>query len=112
MQPSKHHDVGRDLRAGVLFESVIRQADCAQQFRARGEQFAQRRIEFVHRAARRDEHHQAAGADFFQSRRKEIIVDGKLVAVPARVVDGVIAKRNIGNGEVIKSIGDFGLLYL
>ena len=109
-QLAKHHDVGRDLRAGVLFESVIRQTDCAQQLRARGEQFAQRRIEFVHRAARRDEHHQTAGADFFQSRREEIIVDGKLVIVPARVVDGVIAKRDIGNGEVVKSIGEFGLL--
>ncbi len=108
-QLAKHHDVGRDLRAGVLLESVIRQTDCAQQFRARGKQFAQRRIEFVHRAARRDEHHQTAGADFFQSRREEIIVDGKFVTVPARVVDGVIAKRDVGNGEVVKSIGEFGL---
>ena len=110
VQLAKHHDVGRDFRAGVLFESVIRQTNRPKQFRARGKQFAQRRIEFVHRAARRDEHQQAARTHLFQSRREEIIVDGKLVVVPARVVDGVIAKRNIGNGEVVKSIGEFGLL--
>ncbi len=49
-QLAEHHDVGGDLRAGVLFEGVIRQTDCTQQLRSRGEQFAQRRIEFVHRA--------------------------------------------------------------
>ena len=109
-QLAEHHDVGRDLRAGVLFESVIRQTDCAEQLRARGEQFAQRGIEFVHRAARRDEHHQTAGPHFFQRRREKIIMDGKFVIVETRVVNGVIAKWDIGNGEVVKSIGEFGLL--
>ena len=35
-------------------------------------------------------------------------MDGKFEFVPARVVDGVIAERHIGNGEVERFIGEFG----
>jgi hypothetical protein len=70
-QLAKHHDVGRDFRAGVLFESVVRQTDRAEQLGARGEHFTQRGIELVHRAARRDEHQQTAGRTFSSAAAKK-----------------------------------------
>ncbi len=36
-------------------------------------------------------------------------MDGKFVIVETRVVNRVITERHIGNSEVVKSIGEFGL---
>ena len=46
----------------------------------------------------------------FHRSGKEIVVNGETVIVEARVVDGIIAERNVGNGRVIKTVGEPGIL--
>ena len=91
----ENDDIGGDFGIGVALESGVGQSDCADQIGAVGDMFAERVINLVHRAARRDERHESAGADFFQSCRKEIIVNQKSLPVELRVIRLVIAKGDV-----------------
>ena len=91
----ENDNIGGDFGIGVALESRVGQTDCANQIRTVGNMFSQRGVNLVHRAARSDEHHESAGADFFQSCRKEIIVNQKSLLVELRVKRLVIAKGNV-----------------
>ena len=56
---------------------------------------------------RGDEHEQTARPHLVERGGEEIIVDGKFVIVPTRVMDGVIAKGNIGDGQVERFVRQF-----
>ena len=102
-------NVRGDFGVGVSFEGIVGQPDCAQKFGAVANVFAERRVGLVHRAARRDEHDQAARSDFFQSRREEIIVDQKSMLIEFGVKRFVVTKRDIGNGEIEEFVGKLAI---
>ena len=74
------------------------------------EVFAQRLVLLVERATGRYEQQQAAGTDFLQRRRKEVIVNDKVPFVETRVVGFVVAEGDVRDRHVIKPIGEFGFL--
>ena len=104
MQLAEHHDVGGHFRAGVFLEGRVGQTDCAQQFNFAGECFTQGRIQFIERVPGSDKQQQTTRTNLVQRSGEKIIVNGKLEIIPTRVMDGVIAKRHIGNGEVISAV--------
>ncbi len=106
---TEHHDVGGDFCAGVFLEGIVGQPDRTEQLRPGTQQLTQGRIEFIQRAMRGDEHYQSTGPHLLQIGGEEIIVNGKFVFVPARVVDGVIAEGHIGNGQIEGIVRKFRL---
>ena len=65
---------------------------------------------FVERSFARDEKNDPAGTYALQGSREKVIVDGEFISIEPLVVWLVIAKRNIGNGHVVKGIRKLGRL--
>ena len=88
-------DVRYDLGSGVLFESVIGQADGPQQVGPLGQVLAGAAVFGVQRVPAGDKCHHAARADLVQGFGEEVVMDGKTEVVVGFVVDLVVAKGTL-----------------
>ncbi len=99
-QPTQEKDVGRDFRIGVLLKGGVRQSNRAEKVRLVVETIAQAGVHLVQSAFRCNEDDQSAGPHLLHAFREEVIVDEEIEIVELRVVQLVVAERDIGDGEV------------
>ena len=102
-------DVGHHLRTGVGLERVVGQADRTEQVCALGDILPCGTVLGVHGISGGDEGHHAARTHLIQRFGEKVVVDGKTELVISPVVDLVLSKGHVadGNVEEIPSVGGF-----
>ncbi len=75
-----------------------------------GDVFPQGAVEFVERALGRDEQNQSAGPHLLQRGGEEVIVDDEVPVLEARVEGFVVPERDVADGDVVETVGQFGFL--
>ena len=102
-------DIGDDIRARIGFEGVIGKTDCAQQLCPLRDVSADFRGLFVHGVSAGDKGDHTAGAYLIECLGKEIVMNGKTEPVVSPVIDLILPKRHVADGNIIKipSVGGF-----
>ena len=93
-------DVRYNLCASIGLEGIVGQADCAQQFRALRKIAAHIRRLLIHGVARGDKGHHAARTHLIQRLGKKVVVNRKTELVVSPVVDLIVAKGYIADGQI------------
>ena len=78
-----------------LLERGVRQPDRADEIDLVREVLAQAGVDLVERAFRRDEGQQSTGPNFLDGFREEVVVNEKIALVELRVVQFVVAERDV-----------------
>ena len=102
-------DVADHIRTGVGLESVVGQADRAEQVCALGDILPCGAVLGVHGIAGGDEGHHAARTHLIQRFCEKVVVDGEAEPVVSPVIDLILAKGHVAHGEVkeILPVGRF-----
>ena len=93
---AEEQDVDDDVGAGLGPEAALRQADCADEVRHRGDVLACARIRLVHCAGRGDERGESAGFRRLNRLRDEVVMQ----AQAERAVGTIAAHGSVGEGRV------------
>ena len=93
-------DVRNDLGARVGAKGVVGQPDRAQQLRTLRDVFAHLRGLLIHRVAGGDKGDHAARTHLVDGLGEEVVVNGKTELVVSPVVDLIVAKGHVADGEV------------
>ena len=96
----KKDNIRDDIRTGVGFEGIVRQADRADEVRALGDILPCGAVLGVHGVAGGDEGHHAARTHLLQRFCKKVVVNGKTELVKSPVADLILSKRYVAHGEV------------
>ena len=102
-------DVADHIRTGVGLEGVVGQADRAQQLRPLRDVRTDFGRLFVHRIAGGHKSDHAAWTHLIQRFGEKVVMDGKTELVVSPVVDLVLSKGHVADGEVeeIPPVGGF-----
>ena len=95
VQLPQEDDVGRNFGVRVSFERGVRQPDCAEKIDLVREVSAQAGVDLIERALRGDEGQQPAGSNFLDALREEVVVNEKIALVELRIVQLVVAERDV-----------------
>ena len=93
-------DVRNDLGTRVGAKGVVRQPDRAQQLRTLRDVFAHLRGLLIHRVAGGDKGDHAARTHLVDGLGEEVVVNGKTELIVSPVVDLIVAKGHVADGEV------------
>ena len=93
-------DVRNDLGARVGAKGVVRQPECAQQLRTLRDVFAHFRGLLIHCVAGGNKGDHAARAHLVDGLSEEVVVNGKTELTQSPVVDLIVAKGHVADGEI------------
>ena len=96
----QENDVAGDFRAGICPESVIRQADCTEQFGPLRDILPDFGGLFIHGALGSDKRHNATRTDLIQRFCEEIVVNQEILLVKAFVRKLIETKGYIANRQI------------
>ena len=99
-QLPKEHDVRGDFGIRVLLECGVRQPDCADEINLLSQILAQAGVDLVQRSFGRDERNQSSWPNMLDGLGEEVVVNEKVAVVELRVVQFVIAERDIRDREI------------